>query len=273
MLVVALADTGRNAEVLAIFDFADGHIRLKSAVGVQQGRQCDASRLGGHLLAGHFIEPGFGAGPADSGFGKAREVQQTHMVHDVLALLGHILEGIGSTPTRRFVAVGFIDGKIIGALPAVVFTKSRPGLFLIFINGAGTVGSGGIPPFIREENAVQARIDIVDFFVVVGPVGVRTVAAAVDVPHVDLRLTFHQPAGQVVTDTAGLGDAEAVAAGQEKVFQGIGGPDQRVAVGRVSDGTDGNVFKTGFPQNREAKNAVRDVLGDIVDILGQLVWA
>ena len=46
----------------------------------------------------------------------------------------------------------------------VVVDKERPGLFLLFVNGAGAVGSGRIPPFVGEESAVQTRIGIGDFF-------------------------------------------------------------------------------------------------------------
>ena len=69
-----------------------------------------------------------------------------------------------------------------------------------------------------------------------------------------------------MADAAGLGDAEAVPAGMEKILQRVGRPHQRVPVGRVGDGAVGDMLESGLAHDGEAVDAVFDEIGDMVDV-------
>ena len=270
VLIVAFADTGGHAKIFTIPIPGDCHITFKSAVFIQHGAEGDAALCHRNLLAGHFVKPLFGTRSADSGFGESCQIKQADVVHHMFAFPIHILESIVAAPAGGFLAVGGRIAKIVGAFPAVVVAEGGPGRLLIFIDGAGTVGSRRSTPVVGENDAVKARIGIFDFFMVIGPGGIRTVTTAVHAPQVDFRFTVHQPSGNVVSDTAGLGDAKAVAAGQKIIFQRIGGADQRITVGRISDGSDGDMLKAVLAHNRKAIKTVFDVFSHMIDVGLQL---
>ncbi len=101
-----LADTGRHAKVIACLIPGDGHVAFEGTIAVQHGTQRDPAVGYRHFLTGQIIQPGLGTRTADSRFSESGQIQQTDLVHDMLAFGGHISEGVVAAPAWGFAEIG-----------------------------------------------------------------------------------------------------------------------------------------------------------------------
>ena len=165
-------------------------------------------------------------------------------------------------------------GEPVRTLPAELLPEHRAKRPHPFVARRSAVRTRGRAFFVRVVDGEDVGVGFLVLRLQVGAGGVVAETARVDAEHVDGRLAFDDPLGQLPPGAPRRGDAETVPLVQPEVRQAPGRADDRAAVRRVRDGAIEDLLHAEFGERRHAANGGLDVRREAIQIrVEQLVLA
>ena len=247
----------------------DGELGVHAAPGVQRVAQMHAPDLLRQAVGDQAIEKRLGARTRDARLGERGHVEQTDVRGDVLALVADVLEP-PRAPERPVVLPGHALGREpVRPLPAELLAEHRPQRLHALEARRHAQRPPGRALLVRIVDGEDVGVRLLVLLAQIRLGRVVAEAPRVDAQHVDRRLAFCDPLGQLPAGAAGRGDAEAVALVQPEVPQSPGGTDDRAAIRRVRDGAVVHLLHPDLAERRHAVDRRLDVRGQALEVLGE----
>ena len=154
----------------------------------------------------------------------------------------------------------------VGPLPAVAGAEHGAHAVELVIDRRGLGGTGIAALFVRIVDREDFAVGLLVLGYRIALAGVAAEATRIGCQHVDARLAFDDPFGQLPAGAAGGRDAEGVAFIEPHIALKARRADQRRAVRRVGNGTVDDVLDAAVLKRRDPLDRCLDVRQETVEI-------
>ena len=175
--------------------------------------------------------------------------------------------------------VGFVEAIALGRepvrpLPAIDRAEHRAEIPHPRIAGRLAQGTRGAALLVGVMDGEHLGVGLLVLLHEIAGLRVSAEAARIDAQHVDRRLAFDDPFGELPAGAAGGGDAEGMALVEPEVLEARRGADNRRAVGRIGDGAIVDFLDADLAEGGHARDRRLDIGRETIEVLGkQLVLA